>query len=59
MSNYRDNQVHMIADYEGDVTELIKDREKGIYPILVLGTSFFSLPFSPLSSSEEVKALLY
>ena len=34
MSNYRDNQVHMIADYEGDVTELIKDREKGIYPIL-------------------------
>lgn len=49
----------MIADYEGDVTELIKDREKGIYPILVLGTSFFSLPFSPLSSSEEVKALLY
>ena len=24
----------MIADYEGDVTELIKDREKGIYPIL-------------------------
>ena len=34
MSNYRENQVHMIADYEGDVTELIKDREPGTYPIL-------------------------
>lgn len=34
MSNYRENQVHMIADYEGDVTELIKDREPGTYPIM-------------------------
>lgn len=34
MNNNRDTQVAMIADYEGDVREIITDRESGIYPIL-------------------------
>ena len=34
MNNYRDTQVQMIADYEGDVTQLIADKEPGAYPIL-------------------------
>ena len=35
MNNYnRETQVQMIADYQGDVKELIADKEKGTYPIL-------------------------
>lgn len=34
MNNYREPQVQMIADYEGDITELLKDKEPGTFPIL-------------------------
>ena len=36
MSNYRDNQVQMIADYEGDITKLFSDGKPGTYPILCM-----------------------
>ena len=36
MSNYRDNQVQMIADYEGDITKLFSDSKPGTYPILCM-----------------------
>lgn len=34
MNNYNDNQVQMVADFEGDVTQLITEKEPGTYPIL-------------------------
>lgn len=34
MDNIKNNQLHMIADFEGDITELLKDRESGTYPII-------------------------
>lgn len=34
MNNYNDNQVQMVADFEGDVTQLITNKEPGTYPIL-------------------------
>ena len=34
MDNIKNNQLHMIADFEGDITELLKDRDSGTYPII-------------------------
>ena len=44
----------MIADFEGDITELLKDRESGTYPIICTrNLVIFPTVLAPLSYLEE------
>lgn len=60
MNNNRETQVQMIADYEGDVTKLITEKEPGTYPILCTrGLVLFPTVLTPivLGRSQSVALL--
>ena len=56
MNRKQNTQFQMIADFDGDASVLVAERESGEYPILAHAISSSFLPFWHPSSWEDPRA---